>query len=289
MSYEVVTEIWSDDILQVGRIFADSSEDESTKSDDDAQCFTDEFVARVNSKEHLKLSIENHHKSTRELVGLQVWRAGLYLADYILGNVSSFKDRTILELAAGTGLLSLVLASKHVGCKHVICTDMDKGDILPQIRRNVKLNRDSISPTKVTVTELDFFKGVPKDDKDIRETDIIVVGDVIYDQVVTSAFFKCLESIVKLVFSSGKKFHCDAYVAMEARSRGIEELDTLAIMTNELNAFQAKAKTPGIMCDRFSLEKVKKGSFEQRFAYNSSSADMHMWKISFSKTRAAKA
>ena len=57
MSYEVVTEIWSDDILQVGRIFTDSSEDESTKSDDDAQCFTDEFVARVNSKEHLKLSI----------------------------------------------------------------------------------------------------------------------------------------------------------------------------------------------------------------------------------------
>ena len=62
---------------------------------------------------------------------------------------------------------------------------MDKGDILPQIRRNVKLNRDTISPcqTKVTVTELDFFKGVPKDDTDIRETDIIVVGDVIYDQV----------------------------------------------------------------------------------------------------------
>ena len=59
MSYEVVTEIWSDDILQVGRVFADSSEDEneSTKSDDDAQCFTDEFEARVNSKEHLKLSI----------------------------------------------------------------------------------------------------------------------------------------------------------------------------------------------------------------------------------------
>ena len=58
--------------------------------------------------------------------------------------------------------------------------------------------------------------------------------------MVTSAFFKCLESIVKLVFSSGKKFHCDAYVAMEARSRGIEELDTLAIMTNELNAFQVR-------------------------------------------------
>ena len=53
-------------------------------------------------------------------------------------------------------------------------------------------------------------------------------------------------------------------------------------------ALQVKAKKPGIMCDRFSLEKVKKGSFEQRFAYNSSSADMHMWKISFSKTRSAK-
>ena len=63
MSYEVVTEIWSDDILQVGRIFTDSSEDESTKSDDDAQCFTDEFVARVNSKEHLQLSIGRCAKS----------------------------------------------------------------------------------------------------------------------------------------------------------------------------------------------------------------------------------
>ena len=47
------------------------------------------------------------------------------------------------------------------------------------------MNRNTISPcqTKVNVTELDFFKGIPKDDTDIRETDIIVVGDVIYDQV----------------------------------------------------------------------------------------------------------
>ena len=51
-----------------------------------------------------------------------MWRAGLYLSDYMLENVKNFKDKTVLELAAGTGLLSLVTSSDQIRAKQVICT-----------------------------------------------------------------------------------------------------------------------------------------------------------------------
>ena len=56
------------------------------------------------------------------MVGLQVWRAGLHLADYILSNPKEFRGKRILELAGGTGLLSIVAATKYVKAKEVICT-----------------------------------------------------------------------------------------------------------------------------------------------------------------------
>merc|ERR1712126_659750 len=176
-----------------------------------------------------RLFVENHHKSTRDLVGLQVWRAGLYLADFIIENVADFANKSVLELAAGTGLLSLVVASNHVQAKHVICTDMDKGDILPQIKRNIRLNEDNFSEGRITVSELDFMKTLPKET--LEDVDVIMAADVIYDPVVTQAFFRCLHEIVKQCVT--RKDVVEVYLAMEARSRG-NDLDTLKIMKEEL-------------------------------------------------------
>jgi len=266
--YDVVTEIWSDNILQLAKLSVDDEESE----DEESPCFTDEFVAKIDGKHEFKLFIENHHKSTRELVGLQVWRAGLYLADYILENAANFANRTVLEMAAGTGLLSLVVASNHIRPKHVICTDMDKGDILPQIKRNIKLNEDGCSgQARITVAELDFMKTLIKET--IEDVDIIMAADVIYDPVVTKAFFRCLKEIVQQCLVS--KQLVEVYLAMEARSRG-NDLDTLKIMKEELLNFEQGVD----FCDNFTLTYIKKGSFQQRFAYNSS-GDMHMWKLSF--------
>jgi len=266
--YDVVTEIWSDDILQMAKLGLDD-EDEAEES----QCFTDEFVAQIDGKDDLKFYIENHHKSTRELVGLQVWRAGLYLADFILENAASFANKTVLEMAAGTGLLSLVAASDHINAKHVICTDMDKGDILHQIKRNIKINEDSSSgPARITVSELDFMK--PLHNKTIEDVDVIIAADVIYDPVVTKAFFSCLKEIVK--HCTAKKERIEVFLAMEARSRG-NDLDTLKIMKEELVNFKQSVD----FCDEFTQIYIDKGAFEQRFAYNSAGADMHLWKLSF--------
>lgn len=267
MQVNVCSELWQDDLLR--KISLDDDDDDgSDKADEDF--FVDEFEANLDQG-NITLKIENRHQSTREMVGLQVWRAGLYLADYMLDSRHCFEGKTVLELAAGTGLLSIVSASNLVKAKKVICTDIDKGDILPQIKRNFELNVDALAPdTEVVVTELDFFKPVPH--AIVRNVDTIVVGDVIYDPQITAAFFKCLENL--LVDSDVKT--CTVYVAMEARSRGNEVRDTLVIMKQGLKDFQSSLDSRK---RNLSLEKIEKGSFSPKFLHDSSEADMHMWKM----------
>ena len=52
-------------------------------------------------------------------VGLQVWRGSLLMADYLLGQDSRLRGSVVLELGAGTGLVSLI-AARRAPC--VFCT-----------------------------------------------------------------------------------------------------------------------------------------------------------------------
>lgn len=54
-----------------------------------------------------------------DLVGLQVWRGALLLADYVLSHPDLFRDQTIVELGAGVGVTSIVASYL---AKEVICT-----------------------------------------------------------------------------------------------------------------------------------------------------------------------
>jgi predicted nicotinamide N-methyase len=56
--------------------------------------------------------------STVDLVGLQVWRGALLLSDYILSHPHEFHDKEVLELAAGTGITSIVVSelTRNVTC-----------------------------------------------------------------------------------------------------------------------------------------------------------------------------
>ena len=68
-------------------------------------------------------SFSAHFRSTSvSLVGLQVWRGSLLLADYLLAHHSDLDiaNARVIELAAGTGITSLVSAA--LGAKSVLCT-----------------------------------------------------------------------------------------------------------------------------------------------------------------------
>uniref|UniRef100_A0A182Q1J3 Methyltransferase-like protein 22 n=1 Tax=Anopheles farauti TaxID=69004 RepID=A0A182Q1J3_9DIPT len=140
-----------------------------------------------------------HRKSTRlDLVGLQIWRGALLLADYIMHNERKFKNSHILELGSGVGLTSIV-ASMYA--REVICTDIDIGGLLDLIRGNLQRNAHLANPhCRTHVTELDFkvsYQDYPRELKNqLQHVQYVIAADVIYDDDITEAFVRTLVSLL---------------------------------------------------------------------------------------------
>jgi hypothetical protein len=63
---------------------------------------------------------EHSYSTTLDLVGRQIWRGALLLADFVLHHGPSLlQGHTVLELASGVGLTSIVAA---MFATEVICT-----------------------------------------------------------------------------------------------------------------------------------------------------------------------
>ncbi|KAG4072286.1 hypothetical protein HA402_004218 [Bradysia odoriphaga] len=156
-----------------------------------------------------EIKIEHHKATDLTLVGLQVWRGALLLADYIFHNRNEFKDKRILELGSGVGLTGIAAA---IYSKDVICTDIDLGGILNVIAENVKRN-SSIIRNNVQVTELDFkapkFSEVLE--SELSDIEIVICADVIYDDDLTDAF---VQTLIKLLEAKANR---TIYIALEKR------------------------------------------------------------------------
>lgn len=73
--------------------------------------------------------------------GLRTWEAALHLGSYLLSSpeaASMVQGKRVIELGAGTGLLSLMCAG-HLGAKHVIATDGDEG-VVEALKENASGN-----------------------------------------------------------------------------------------------------------------------------------------------------
>ncbi|XP_015833315.2 methyltransferase-like protein 22 [Tribolium castaneum] len=170
----------------------------------------DLIVSRKKSKEKTGVIEIEHSKSTvLGLVGLQIWRGALLLADWLLHNSSTFKDKHyILELGSGVGLSSIVAGI----FTPVFCTDINKGGLLKLIKGNV-LRNVHLTKHPITVLELDFMSQVlPREIvTSIEKTPIVIAADVVYDDVITEAFVKTVGHILS------KPPRRSVYVALEKR------------------------------------------------------------------------
>ncbi|XP_063790324.1 methyltransferase-like protein 22 isoform X2 [Pseudophryne corroboree] len=101
------------------------------------------------------VKIEHTMATPLEDVGKQIWRGAFVLADYILWQRDLFRGCTVLELGAGTGFTSIIMATV---AKTVYCTDVGE-DLLEMCERNVALNRCLTETTggQVKVRELDWL------------------------------------------------------------------------------------------------------------------------------------
>ncbi|XP_053132909.1 methyltransferase-like protein 22 isoform X2 [Hemicordylus capensis] len=169
------------------------------------------------------VKIEHTMATPLEDVGKQVWRGAFLLADYILGKPDLFKDRAVLELGGGVGLVS-ILAAK--AAQSVYCTDVGE-DLLDMCERNIALNKQCTGPAgrKVKVRVLDWLKDEFCMDPDARHswsekeiaelydlTTVILAADVFYDDDLTDAFFRTLYRI-----THNLKNPCTVYLSIEKR------------------------------------------------------------------------
>lgn len=166
------------------------------------------------------IRVEHTMATPLEDVGKQVWRGAFLLADFILSDPSRFAGATVLDLGAGTGLTSIVMATT---AKRVYSTDVGE-DLLSMCRRNVTLNTH-VTTGEVRVRHLDWlqedlqtdedldFRWTPEEVTDMYEnTSVIIAADVCYDEDLTDGLFRT-------VFRLCSRFErpCSIFFSIEKR------------------------------------------------------------------------
>ncbi|XP_069841504.1 methyltransferase-like protein 22 [Dendropsophus ebraccatus] len=177
--------------------------------------------ASCNAEDVIK--IEHTMATPLEDVGKQIWRGAFLLADYILWQQDLFRGCTALELGAGTGFTSIIMATV---AKTVYCTDVGE-DLLDMCKKNISLNKGLTKTAggQMKVKELDWLKNqlctdledpyswTEDDIADLYDqTTVILAADVFYDDDLTDALFKTLYRLTHALTRL-----CTIYLSIERR------------------------------------------------------------------------
>ncbi|XP_063235491.1 methyltransferase-like protein 22 isoform X2 [Bacillus rossius redtenbacheri] len=198
----------------------------------DGQVFVDQdgdLIVRRRSDAVEVIAIEHSRATPLGLVGQQVWRGALLLADFLLHQGCALAGHTLLELGAGVGLTSIVAA---MFSREVICT----------------------------VLGLDFFsmgRWSPTLAAKLPVVDVVLAADVIYDNDVTEAFVDTLVELLRLPPTK------TVYIALEKRYVfTVADLDCCAPCYEFFVQCLSQAVPPGWTCEQLPLD------FPQYFRYD---------------------
>ncbi|OQS01488.1 hypothetical protein ACHHYP_00726 [Achlya hypogyna] len=157
-----------------------------------------ELMERIASNKNLNSLDELHHVSYRlrldgagrtdaitcrvatahNEVGMKLWEAGFFLAEYALAHPNVFAHKRVIELGAGAGFTGLVLAANHPAPAHVLVTDYAP-EVLQNLRYNVELNAfRNMLRCSVDTAALDWTTWTWTD---AAAFDVLIAGDCVYD------------------------------------------------------------------------------------------------------------
>ncbi|WVZ79265.1 hypothetical protein U9M48_026867 [Paspalum notatum var. saurae] len=248
--------------------------------------------------DHHLVTIQHRVTSSLKTVGLQVWKAALLLADFVLHKSftsSDFDGVTAIEMGAGTGLVGLALARV---ARRIFVTDIGT-DILDNCLANVHMNSGTLKfdIAKVCVRELDWKMSWPppvgthdpdssqylwsaSEIEEAEKATVLFTADVIYSDELTDLFF---DTVNKLMSSGAKKV---LYLALEKRYNfSLDELDVVANGYAHFRSFFAAQDEHGdpIDSDGPSLmgKQINLAEVPQYIREYDRGKDLEMWKIMY--------
>ncbi|KAK0877217.1 hypothetical protein LTR87_008942 [Friedmanniomyces endolithicus] len=146
--------------------------------------------------------LERRHLISGSLTtGFRTWEAALHLGSYLLTTegASLIHDKSVLELGAGTGFLS-ILCAKHLEARRVTATDGDEG-VVEALRENLFLN--GLDQEEQVVTSiLRWGRGLQgtwvEEDCEAWPYDTVIGADITYDKIGISALVATLRLMFDL-------------------------------------------------------------------------------------------
>lgn len=123
-------------------------------------------------------------------VGLKIWEAGWFLAEYILAYPELFRDQCVLELGAGVGFSGLVLAT-CTRPRQVLLSDYAP-NVMQNLRYNVEINSSKYRcPVDVVTLDWDTWQ-----QSDELQPDILLAGDCVYDVAAFPSLVRVLHAFM---------------------------------------------------------------------------------------------
>jgi 16S rRNA G966 N2-methylase RsmD len=137
-----------------------------------------------------------NREQEKEISGQKLWCGSLCIVNYFFKHPGCIKDCLIIELGAGTGVLSII-ASK-LGASRVIATDHDerslthmKEDFLRNCCENVE-----VEFLNWYLSEYDTLRSVIEESNRKQQRLILVAGDVVYKSVLLDPFFATVRNLL---------------------------------------------------------------------------------------------
>lgn len=165
-------------------------------------------VVRYRFDEDVKIKIEETPNliSAASTTGFRTWEAALYMGDFLIhkplqelapvqGQDDGKKKLNVLEVGAGTGIVSLVILQKHHEfVNKMYVTDGDSNLVETQLKRNFELNNE-VRENEPDIKLQRLWWGSDRVPEDI---DLVVGADVTYDPTILPDLCKCLAECLAL-------------------------------------------------------------------------------------------